>query len=89
MDFWWLVRVILATVDPQTVNAVLVYGLWMPLAPRKLQKVATYMPGADDGPVPVAHHDIVPIIEAIRTRAISDSLLALLEFLEKPKVSWY
>jgi hypothetical protein len=27
LDAWWFVRVTLATVDLQTVNAVLVYGL--------------------------------------------------------------
>ena len=47
------------------------------------------MPWADYCPVPVLHHDIVRIIEAIGTRAISDSLLTLLKFLEKPKISRY
>lgn len=89
MDIWWSVRVTLATVDLQTVNAVLVYGLGISSASRKLKSAATYMPGADDCPVPVAHHDIVSILEAIGTRAISDPLLALLELLKKPEVSWY
>jgi len=73
LDIWWFVRVALATVDLQTVNAVLVYG----------------MSWADNCSVPFAHHDIVRIIEAIRTRAVSDALLALLELLEEPKVSRY
>jgi len=67
LDRWRLVWVILATVDLQAVNAVLVYGLGIPSAPRRLHDVVTYMPRADDCPVPVTHHDIVRIIEAIRT----------------------
>jgi len=73
LDVWVFVRITLATVDLQAVNAVLVHG----------------MSRADDCPVPVAHHDIVRIVEAVRTRAVSDALLALLELLEKPEVSRY
>ena len=40
-------------------------------------------------PYPVAHLDIFAIREAIRARAVSDSLLTLLELLEKPEASWY
>ena len=47
------------------------------------------MPRTNDRPIPVAHHDIVRIIEAVRTRAIPDPLLALLELFEELKVSWY
>jgi len=73
LDVWWPVGVTLATMDLQTVNAILVHG----------------MSGAYDCPIPVAHHDIVSILEAIGTRAVSDPLLALLQLLEKPKVPWY
>ena len=89
LDGRWLIRVRFATVDLQTVNAILVHGLGMPSAPRKLHNAATYMSRADDCPVPIAHHDIVRIVEAIRTRSISDPFLALLELLEEPKVPWY
>ena len=67
LDIWRFVRVTLATVDPQAVNPVLVYGLGVSLAPRKLQNVVTHMSRTDDCPVPVAHHNILPILEAIRT----------------------
>ena len=89
MDVRWIIRVSLATGDLQTVNAVLVYGLGKVLAPRRLHNVPTYMSRSDDCPVPVAHHDIVRIIETVRTRAVSDPLLALLELFEEPKVSRY
>ena len=67
LDVRGIIRVFLATGDLQTVNAVLVYGLGMVLASRKLYNVPTYMSRSDDCPVPVAHHDIVRVIEAIRT----------------------
>ena len=89
MDVWWFVRVTLATVDLDTVNAVLVSGLGISSTSRKLQSVATYVSGTNDCPYPVAHRDIVAILEAIRTRAVSNSLLTLLELLEKLEVSWY
>lgn len=47
------------------------------------------MPRTNNRPIPAAHHDIVRIIEAVRTRAIPDPLLALLELFEKLEVSWY
>lgn len=46
------------------------------------KKQSTYMTRANDGTVPVAHHDIVAIFQAIGTRAVTDALLALLEFLQ-------
>jgi len=67
LDARRFIRVFLATGDLQTVNPVLVYGLGMALAPRKHYDAPTYMPRSDDCPVPVAHHDIVRIIEAVRT----------------------
>jgi hypothetical protein len=42
----------------------------------------TYVPWPDDGAVPVAHHDIVPVFEAVGARAVADPFLAFLEFLE-------
>ena len=66
-DSWRLIRVLVATGDLKAVNAVLVYSLRIPSAPRELHKVATYVSRADDCPVPVLHHDIVRIIETIRT----------------------
>ena len=47
------------------------------------------MPWADDGAVPVAHHDIVSILETIRAGAIADALLDLLELLEQTEVAWH
>jgi len=73
LDVWWPVGVTLAAIDLQTVNAILVYGV----------------SGTNNCPIPVAHHDIVSILEAIGTRAVSDPLLALLELLEKLEVSRY
>jgi len=51
LDARGFIRVFLATGDLQTVNPVLVYS----------------MPRSDDCSVPVTHHDIVRIIEAVRT----------------------
>lgn len=45
------------------------------------------MSGANDCPVPVAHHDIVSILETIRAGAVADTLLALLELLEETEVT--
>lgn len=39
------------------------------------------MTRADDGTIPVGHHEIVAIFEAVRAAPIADSLLALLQFL--------
>lgn len=89
MDVWWPVGVTIATIDLQTVNAILMYGLYVPSAHRKLQKIVAYVSGTNNCPIPVAHHDIVSILEAIGTRAVSDPLLALLELLEKLEVSRY
>ena len=47
----------------------------------------TYVSWADDCAVPVAHHDIVSILETIRARAVADALLALLELLEQTEVA--
>ena len=44
------------------------------------------MARSDDSAVPVAHHDIVAVLEAVRARAIADTLLALLELLEQAEV---
>ena len=46
------------------------------------------MPWADDGAVPVAHHDIVSILEAVGAGAVTDALLALFELFEQAEVSW-
>jgi hypothetical protein len=40
------------------------------------------MSRADDSAVPVGHHDIVSILEAVGAGAIADALLALLELFE-------
>jgi hypothetical protein len=45
------------------------------------------MTWTDDSAVPVTHHDIVAILQAVRTGAITDAFLALLELLEKTKVT--
>ena len=56
---------------------------------RRLQNAVAYMPRTYDCPIPVAHHDIVSVLKAIGTRAISDPFLALLELLKKLEVSRY
>ena len=53
-----------------------------------LRRTRTYMSWTDDGAVPVAHHDIVPVLETVGARAIADALLALLELLQEAEVSW-
>ena len=46
------------------------------------------MPRPDDGSVPVAHHDIVAILEVtVGAGPIADAFLALLELFEKTEIS--
>jgi len=45
------------------------------------------MSRADNGAVPVAHRDIVAILETVRAGAVSDTLLALLKLFQEAKVS--
>ena len=47
----------------------------------------TYMARANDGSIPIAHHDILAILQAIRARAIADTFLALLEFFKEAEIS--
>lgn len=47
----------------------------------------TYMTRANDGSVPVAHHDIIAILQAIRTGAVADAFLALFEFFKEAEIS--
>ena len=47
---------------------------------------STYVSWADDCAVPVAHHDIVPILETVGARAVADALLALLELLKEAEI---
>ena len=47
----------------------------------------TDMSWTNDRAVPMAHHDIVSILETIRARAVADALLALLELLEQTEVA--
>ena len=49
--------------------------------------VGTYMPRANDGPIPVTHHDIVAIFQTVRARAIAYTFLAFLELLKKTEIS--
>ena len=46
------------------------------------------MPWPNDCAIPMAHHDIVSILETVRTRAISDTLLALLELFQETEIPW-
>lgn len=55
---------------------------------KKIKTIA-YMSWTDDGSIPVAHEDVVSIFETVRARAITDALLALLEFFEQAEVAWY
>ena len=45
------------------------------------------MTGTDDCAGPIAHEDIVAILETVRARTITDTLLTLLELLEESEVS--
>lgn len=47
----------------------------------------THMSWTNNSAVPVAHHDIVRVLETVRARAVSDTLLALLELLEQAEVA--
>jgi hypothetical protein len=45
------------------------------------------MARANNGSIPIAHHDIIAILQAIRARAIADTFLALLEFFKEAEIS--
>jgi hypothetical protein len=47
------------------------------------------MSWTDDGAIPVGHHDIVAIFQAVRARTIADALFALFEFFEELEVARY
>ena len=47
---------------------------------RERGEERTYVSWTDDT-VPVRHEDIIPVLEAIGARSVSDALLTLLEFL--------
>lgn len=47
----------------------------------------TYMAGANDGSIPVAHQDVIAILQAIGARPIADTFLALFEFFKEAEIS--
>lgn len=47
------------------------------------------MSRANNCAIPVAHHNIITILETVRARAIPDALLTLLEFLQKAEITRY
>ena len=48
---------------------------------------SAYMSRSNDCAVPVAHHDIVSVLETIRAGAIADALLAFLELFKQAEVA--
>lgn len=46
------------------------------------------MAWANDGSIPIAHEDVFAILQAIRARAIADTLFTLLEFFKEAEISW-
>lgn len=47
----------------------------------------THMPRPNNGAVPVAHQDIVRVLETVGARPVANALLALLELLEEAEVA--
>lgn len=47
----------------------------------------TYMAWADDRAIPLAHHDIVSILQTVRAGPITDAFLTFLELLEKAEIA--
>ena len=47
------------------------------------------MPRTDDGAIPVRHHDVVAIFQAVRAGSITDSLFALFKLFEEPEIAWH
>ena len=45
------------------------------------------MAGANDGSIPVAHQDVIAILQAIGARPIADTFLALFEFFKEAEIS--
>lgn len=48
----------------------------------------TYMTRSNNGSIPVAHEDIIAVLQPIRARAIADTFLTLLEFFKEAEISW-
>lgn len=97
LDTGWLIWIVFATSNPQTVDSVLMDSLMNEYEgnvvngdstdhDRPILQHATHMSWTDDCAVPVAHHDIVAILETVRARPVTNALLALLEFFEQPKI---
>lgn len=49
---------------------------------RAAATVSTDMSGTNDRAIPLAHHDIVSILETVRAGAVADTLLAFFELFE-------
>lgn len=50
--------------------------------------MGTYVAGSEDGGVPVGHHDVVIVSQAVAAGVIAEALLSLLELLQELKVTW-
>ena len=88
----WFIRVFFAALNLQTVDAVLMYTLHVPPLSRRSRRfrvLDTYVSWPNDSTVPVRHHIVVAILQAVRARAITDTLLALLKLLEEAEIARY
>ena len=47
----------------------------------------THMSWPDDRAVPLAHHHVIAVLEAVRAGAVTDTLLALLKLFEQAEVA--
>ena len=48
----------------------------------------SYTGRANDGAIPVLHHDVLSVNQSVANGAISDPLLSFLKFFQQAKVTW-
>jgi hypothetical protein len=58
-----------------------------PLTTADAKDKRTHMARPNNSAIPVAHHDIVRVLEPVGARAIADPFLALLELFEQAEVA--
>jgi len=71
LNLGWLIGIRLPTNDLETVDAIFMYG----------------MTWTNDSAIPLTHHNIVPILQSVRTRPIADAFFAFLKLFEEPKIA--
>lgn len=85
-----LIGVRLAAHDLKAVYTILVHSLCRRYSENRDASTivrGTYVAGADDRAVPLAHHDIVSVLQTVRAGPIADAFLTFLELFEKEEIA--